>query len=476
MASSVKEETKKDDKPQPSVIELPRDNDAKPIPSTTDKPKDAEPQQTQGSQPSESTLSATTTSTESKPQIPIEEEQKPTDPPKESKGIMKTFMGLFQRKLSNVDSTPSTPPEPVAEAKPISTEKPESQANPQPETSQTQKQPEPAHTEKEPEKTDKKETIRVEIPAGGLQLLEMIFSPPLTSRTLTPPIPAAKSIFSASLLRPPPQYKFAPQPQASSLRVQSYKSTQLYSTTALLQHYSKEVLALKPKEVDEHDMNRLFNAWVQINSWSPEEFSENSVRRAAVMALGKASEIAEVRRKEKLLREEDERLDLENERERLIISGLLKGNKENQWYQLTSRKDFREDEMGMKETERVAVLKETSTKVSGKERVIENKGGVDETVTTATSQRETSKEADAAKQDDSKLYPVTEAVNKLLSRNDKTASQQSDQDIKDTTKESEAEQKPNIKQPPIEEPITVANVAVTLSERIPSRQNAHPPQ
>jgi len=198
------------------------------------------------------------------------------------------------------------------------------------------------------------------------------------------------------------------------------------------------------------------------------------------MALGKAGEIAEVRRKEKLLREEDERLDLENERERLIISGLLEGNKENQWYPLTSRKDFREDEMGIKETERVTVLKETSTKVSGKERAIENKGGVDETVTTTsetpTSQPETSREADVAKQDDSKLDPATEAINKLLSRNDKTASQQSGQDIKDTTKETEAEQKPNIKQPPIEEPITVANVAVTLSERIPSQQNAHPPQ
>jgi len=303
--SPFKEQTKKDDKSQPSVIaaeskekqeklenaekaenkdkqvlkeQLPRDNvaqkDARPMPSTTDKPKDAEPQQPQVSQPSESTLSASTTSTESKPQNPIEEEQKPTDPLKESKGIMKTFMGLFQRKASNVDSTSSPPPEPVAEAKPISREKPESQANPQPETSQTQKQPEPAQTEK-PEKTDKKETIPVEIPAEGLQLLEMIYSPPSTSRTLTPPIAASKSIFSASLLRPPPQYKFAPPPQASSLRVQSYKSTQLYSTTALLEHYSKEVLALKPKEMDEHDMNRLFNAWVQINSWSPEEFSEN---------------------------------------------------------------------------------------------------------------------------------------------------------------------------------------------------------
>ena len=265
-----------------------------------------------------------------------------------------------------------------------------------------------------------------------------------------------------------------------------------------MEHYSKEVLAHKPKEVDTNDMTRIFNAWVKINSWTPEEFNETCVRRAAIMTLSKSFEISELRKKEKQLREEDEKLDLEAERERLIIGGLLGGDKGNEWYRLTETtkpsvgkiRDIRMEEDKRKETERLRVLKETITmEVLTKQRAPEDKGHVIEETATSSGEIvvEARKESMAAKQDNSAITQfMTAEQNKFSelssSTENEAATKPPHEDTKDNTKEPATqaktkqtadEQKPNIKQPRREEPITVTNVTVTLPERLPS--NAPPP-
>jgi len=253
-------------------------------------------------------------------------------------------------------------------------------------------------------------------------------------------------------------YNSAPLPPATALRIQTYEGPDGSSWSknigykVLFKHYSKQVLAHKPEEIDDNDMNRLFNAWVKINSWTQEPLCERSFRRAAVLALSKAFEISEVNKKEKQLRQEDEGLE-DGDRERLIISGLLGEDKENEWYQLTNTKesaskiqDTRAEEAEMKEAKRhraEGIMRQIITKTDlGR--------ATKATVTTSSevvpSRPETSKDPILAKQDN--WEPSQQAA---------------------------VEQKRNSKQSPRKESVPVANVTLTLPERIRSEPSAAPP-
>jgi hypothetical protein len=123
-------------------------------------------------------------------------------------------------------------------------------------------------------------------------------------------------------------------------RLANYPGPFPIATSDLIKHYRDEVFLHKPAEFDLADMGRMWTSWLRIESWS-NVTTEESIRHAARMALGKAHEHASRRRDADQWRQE--RIDEVKMHERGVFEDVLAGNGKSS-YPLTEQPVSSEDQ------------------------------------------------------------------------------------------------------------------------------------
>ena len=116
------------------------------------------------------------------------------------------------------------------------------------------------------------------------------------------PMPISESIYSAVRQVPPNIRKIRKCP-AKNQSILEIPPSSCRNPTELRNHYMHQVKKYKPAGMSDPEIEGIWNAWMEILSWSGDQVNASSIRRAATLALSSAVDVMNLRKGEKEAKE-----------------------------------------------------------------------------------------------------------------------------------------------------------------------------